>query len=280
MVQQTLDHPYEATMNRKTKKLLSWFTDHPRVAVACSGGVDSSLLAELAHQAQGADALILTLDSVVSPVDEVYGARALAMARGWNHRVIAVDWLGVPGLNDNPPDRCYHCKLSLFGRILEEARTFGAEAVVDGTNVDDAGDHRPGRRALEELEVRSPFVELGWGKADIRAASRDLSLPTAEHPPAACLATRFPHGARLSPPLLARVGRAEVALRGMGFVMVRVRDHGELARVELAADALGEATARAGEIVNALQGLGYRHVTLDLAGYRVGSFNVRPTEGP
>ena len=260
-------------MNRKTKKLLSWFTDHERVAVACSGGVDSSLLAELAHQALGDGALILTLDSVVSPADEVYGARALATARGWKHRVVAVDWLAVPGLIDNPPDRCYHCKLSLFRRILDEAHAFGAEVVVDGTNVDDAGDHRPGRRALEELEVQSPFVALGWGKADIRAASRALKLPTAEHPPAACLATRFPHGARLSPPRLMRVDRAEVAIRGLGFTLARVRDHGELARVELAPERLREAADRAGEIVGALRGLGYLHVTLDLGGYRMGSFN-------
>ena len=181
-------------------------------------------------------------------------------------------------LRDNPPERCYLCKKALFATLLELAAGQGIAHVLDGTNQDDLGDYRPGLRALAELGVISPLLAAGIGKDDIRALSREAGLPTWSKPSGACLLTRLPHGRRVAAEELIRIDTAETWLRSLGFPAVRLRSHGDLARLEVPraqAQALLEADARHG-VDGKLKALGYRHVTLDLAGYRMGSLNEKP----
>ena len=173
----------------------------------------------------------------------------------------------------NPPDRCYYCKKIDFTRIREVAKAAGIACVCDGSNVDDLGDYRPGSKALAEVGSESPLKQFGLTKADIRAASRQLGLPTAEKPAMACLASRFPYGAQITQRGLTTVERAELALRALGFKQLRVRLHGDVGRIELAPAELARALKLREKIHALLKAAGIRYVTLDLAGYRMGSLN-------
>jgi uncharacterized protein len=191
------------------------------------------------------------------------------------HRVIRSDEMKNPVFRANPADRCYHCKTELFGKLAAIARDEGLAAVVDGNNRDDVGDYRPGRRAARELGVRSPLMEAGFRKEDIRAASRLLGLPTADKPAMACLASRFPYGMELTPKALRAVEKAENGLRDLGFRQVRVRLHGNLARVEVGAGDVARAATDPlrSRIAALLRGCGFLYATLDLEGYHTGSMN-------
>ena len=189
--------------------------------------------------------------------------------------LVETDELGVEGFADNPPDRCYHCKRELFSVVARVAREHGIETVADGTNADDPGDWRPGLRAAEEMGVASPLREAGLTKADIRALSRELGLPTWQKPARACLASRFPYRHRITTEALRRVAAAEEFLADLGFRQYRVRHHGALARIEVAPEdipRLAESDLR-NRIVEAFKRIGYTYVTLDLEGYRTGSMN-------
>lgn len=244
--------------------------------VAFSGGVDSALLLRVAVEALGERALAVTAVSPIHSAFEAEEATCLAQEMGARHRLIEADPLADEHVAGNPPDRCYHCKRALFTRLLELARSEGLGAVVEGSNVDDRGDYRPGEKALEELGVLSPLREAGFTKAEVRELSRELGLSSWSKPPYACLATRVPYGEKLTPERLQRVDAGERFLRGMGLKQVRVRDHGRIARIEapLAELELLVREENRARVVSELRRLGYDYVTVDLEGYRSGSMNV------
>lgn len=258
------------------RRLLADLAGLKRAVLAFSGGLDSSFLLHAAGRAMGEGLTAVTLDTPYAPRAEIAEAASLARSLGARHVVLTVPF--PEALRDNPPERCYLCKKALFAKLLELATNQGFAHVLDGTNQDDLGDHRPGRRALAELGVLSPLLAAGIGKGDIRALSRQAGLPTWDKPAGACLLTRLPHGARVTAGELDRIDTAETWLRSLGFPAVRLRSHGDLARLEVPRDqapAVLEADARHG-IDARLKALGYRHVTLDLAGYRLGSLNEKP----
>jgi uncharacterized protein len=245
------------------------------VLVGFSGGVDSTLVLRVAVEELGARALAVTGRSPSVPAREIEEAVRLAAAMGARHRVLDTGELAVESYRANGVDRCYHCKTELWAK-LEPVRTAeGLSWMVDGTNTDDLGDHRPGLRARDENRVRSPLVEAGMSKEDVRRVSRRLGLETAEKPAGPCLASRFPYGTEVTAEGLARVEAAEDSVRALGFRQFRVRHHGDVARLEVHPDELGRAldpTLRA-RLAQALKEAGYRWVALDLEGYRSGSLN-------
>lgn len=249
-----------------------------RVAVAFSGGVDSTLLLRLALETLGRDRVLAVLaDTPSLPRSERDEALRLADRLGAPCLTVDPGELDDPVYAANPPDRCYHCKRRLFAAIIRAAAERGFTHVLDGNNADDARDTRPGRRALQELGIASPLLEAGLTKADVRAISRRLGLPTADKPALACLASRIPFGTPVTRELLAQIERAEEVLHEQGFAHCRVRHHGDIARIELAArdmPRLLDPILR-GQIAQGLRAAGYRYVTLDLQGYRMGSLNEK-----
>ena len=250
------------------------------VVVGFSGGVDSTFLMAVAAEVLGQRALAITAVSETYPEWERAEAARLAEGQGWRHRLVETSELGISGFSDNTPDRCYHCKYELFTGLRSIADAEGMTWVADGTTADDTSDYRPGRRAAGELDVRSPLLEAGLQKEDIRALSKAMGLPTWNKPAFACLASRFPYGEAITADKLDRVQAAEDALRRFGFGQLRVRSHGEVARIEVPA---GEIERLTGELrqetLTALKGAGFQYVAVDLEGYRTGSMNeVLPEE--
>ena len=247
------------------------------VAIAYSGGTDSSYLLAVALDVLGpSPVLALTADSPLTPRAELAEARALAAELGARHLVLPSDDLAQPDIVANPPDRCYHCKFSRFGALLEIARAEGYAHLVHGENADDAADYRPGSRAAEELGVHAPLRTAGLVKAEVRALARERGLPNWDRPANACLASRFPYGTPLTAEALARVEAAEEAVRqAWGLRQLRVRDHYPVARLEVPAEKIARLAQPENRAVavQQLRALGYRYVTLDLAGYRMGSLN-------
>ena len=243
--------------------------------VAFSSGVDSTFLLRVAHEELGDRVVAATARSHSFPNRELDEATAFCRAEGVRHVVIDSEELDIPGFAENPPDRCYHCKRELFSKLLAFARDNGLAAVLEGSNIDDDGDYRPGRRAIRELGIVSPLHEAGLTKTEIRALSRKMGLPTSDKPSFACLASRFPYGERITVRGLERVEKAEQWLldAGWGLTQLRVRSHGDLARIEVPPADIPRLAARASEIAAAFKDLGFAYVTLDLLGYRTGSMN-------
>ena len=256
--------------------LRAWLVRADRVAIGYSGGVDSTFLLAVALEALGPEGVLpVTLAFQAVPSRELEAARTFLAQSGARALWLEEDASRIPGFDTNPPDRCYLCKRHLFARVREESRRRGFPCVVDGTHAEDLLEDRPGLRALRELGVASPLAELGFTKQEIREASRRLGIPGWDRPALACLATRFPSGQAITAEQLHRVDEAEEALRAFGFPQVRVRSHGDLARIETAPEALprlADPVLREA-VVAALHGLGFRHVALDLGGYRLGSMN-------
>jgi uncharacterized protein len=258
------------------QRLLELLRGLGSVAVACSGGLDSSLLLAAARMALGDRVLALTVATPYMAAHEITQARELTQTLGVRHRVLE---LPMPGsITHNPPDRCYRCKRILFAELKKITAEEGLAWLADGSNRDDLADYRPGMRALRELGIRSPLLEADLGKADIRRYARALSLPVWNQPASACLLTRLPHGTEIRPEQLRRVETAENALRALGFRTVRVRCHDDLARIEVERAELARLLDESigGAVVAALAECGFRYVTLDLQGYRMGSFNLAP----
>jgi len=268
------------TLDKKFETLKKILRDTGGLAVAFSGGVDSTFLSAVAQEELGDRALAVTAFSPLYPEHEQKEAVELASRIGIRHETVVSDELDVPGFADNPPNRCYLCKTELFTIVRQVAERHGLSDIADGTNVDDLGDYRPGRQAAQECSVLSPLLDAGLGKEEIRALSRRMELPTADKAAFACLASRFPYGSRINEEKLRAVGRLEGELRAMGFHQFRVRHHGEIARIEvLPADIerVSAATER-GRLVDVAREAGFLYVTVDLQGYRTGSMNETLSE--
>jgi len=246
-----------------------------RVLVAYSGGVDSTLLLKVSRDVLGNEVVAVTTSSRTYPDRELEEAKEIAKMLGVRHVIIETHELENDKFASNPPERCYYCKNELFSKLWEIARKFRLNHVLDGSNSDDVNDYRPGARAAEEHGVRSPLREAGLTKDEIRALSREMNLPTWDKPPAACLASRFPYGSRITPEKLSQVEKAENVIRAVGIKQVRVRHHGNTARIEVPPADFRKLlnTCTSGQIVQEMKRLGYDYVTLDLEGYRTGSMN-------
>ncbi|HUF88856.1 MAG TPA: ATP-dependent sacrificial sulfur transferase LarE [Gemmatimonadota bacterium] len=263
-----------AALEEKERRLESILRDAGSVLLGYSGGVDSTLLLRKSLDVLGAaNVLAVTAASATYDADEVDEATRLAGALGAAHERVQSTELEDEGFLLNPPERCYYCKADLYGDLKELASTRGFRAVIDGSHAEDALDFRPGLRALDERGILSPLKEAGFTKADVRELSRRLGLPTADKPANACLASRFPYGETITTEKLGRVGKAERVLREAGFEVVRVRHHGDVARIEVPPGDRARLLAAAGEVVPELKALGYVWVACDLEGYRSGSMN-------
>ncbi len=265
----------DTSLRKKYDYLIVTLKNYGAAAVAFSGGVDSTFLAKAAYDALGGKALALTVDSQAYPPDSIALTRRLARDIGIGLIEITADVRDIPMFCSNPPDRCYHCKKMLFTMMLERAKANGIDILMDGSNVDDDDDYRPGHRALRELGIVSPLKDHGFTKEKIRIVSRELGLTTWNHQSFACLASRFPYGDTITPELLDRTAAAEDILRELGLSRYRVRNHGDIARIEAdSADfaVIADRDAR-NQVVSRLKSLGYTYITLDLEGYRTGSMN-------
>jgi uncharacterized protein len=242
--------------------------------VAFSGGVDSSLVAALAFRAFHDRALAVTAVSPALATGELDGARDVAQAIGISHEVLSTAELEREGYRRNDRDRCYHCKTELYDQLSALAARRGFAAVLSGANADDLGDWRPGLRAAEEHGVVHPLLDAGVGKEEVRALARELGIPSAEKPASPCLASRIPYGTAVDPVVLAQIDRAELALKGLGYRVLRVRHFGELGRVELSADELPQALAAdQPAIIAAVLSAGYTDAEIADEPFRSGSLN-------
>jgi len=270
--------PEEETALAREATLVGWLRDHGSVAIGFSGGVDSSYLACVAVDALGAANVRAVIGrSATYPAVQWERARSVADMFGVPVVEVDTDELHDPRYAANPTNRCYFCKSELWNRVIPVARAQGMNVVLDGTNADDLHGHRPGARAAVEQGVLSPLHELGFTKADIRLLSQRRGIPTWSQPASPCLASRLPYGTAVTSERLQRIESAEDALRALGIVGdLRVRDHGDLARVELGREELEEwlSPSRSAGLRSAVCGAGFARVALDLAGFRSGSLNV------
>ena len=262
-----------ATVESKARAVREDLATREGVVVAFSGGVDSSVVAALAHEALGENAVACTAKSETLPAAELDDARRVAAEIGIRHEIVEFSELADPDFVANDGDRCYHCRTMRLGEMFRKARELGIETVCDGTNASDPGGHRPGLRAVEELSAYSPLLEHDISKDEVREIAASYDLSVADKPAMACLSSRIPTGLEVTEERLSRVEQAEALLRQWGFEQFRVRDHDGLARIEVAPDELDAALNR--EFVEAarehLTQIGFEHVTLDLHGYRTGS---------
>jgi uncharacterized protein len=263
----------DAQVTEKYQALTRRLKELKSVVVAYSGGVDSSLLAVVAHQALAPHMLAVTIRSQVETVGIMETARALAAQFGFPHQIIDYDKLQDEDYVENSPDRCYVCKSVDLGIISEMARKAGIQHVLMGANADDLGDYRPGLRAARELGVLSPLAESGFTKKDVRALARALGLGNWNHPSSPCLASRIPYGIQVTREKLEQVAAGEAYLRALNFVVVRVRNTGPLARIEVPTSEIDRLIGLRETVTAYFKQIGFQYITVDLEGFRSGSLN-------
>jgi uncharacterized protein len=263
------------TLGIKLDRLKSIIKDARRAAVAFSGGVDSAFLLKVAHDVLQNKVTAVTVDSCVFSKREMNEAVRFTESLGIDHVIVEFDIFDIEGFSDNPPQRCYLCKKVIFGEILKIAKKVGIKYIADGSNVDDLEDYRPGMAALEELEIASPLREAGLTKPEIRAMSREMGLTTWDRPAAACLASRIPYGHIISRDKLKAIEKGEKYLLELGFKQVRVRHHGDMARIEVADEEreLFFNKELMDKAYCVFKDIGFKYAALDLRGYRTGSLN-------
>jgi uncharacterized protein len=263
------------TLEKRLKELEAIVTPYGSALVAFSGGVDSSLALAVAVRALSKErVLAVTSNNETYLPSELEGAEAFTRSLGVKHLVVNTRELDDPNYAKNPTNRCYFCKSTLYSDLAKIAEEKGYACVVDGANKDDEGDYRPGRKAAKELGVVSPLSLVGLGKAEVRKLARYLGLPSWDKPALACLSSRFPYGQEITPEKLAQVARAEEFMRSRGYKQVRVRHHGEIARLEVGEEELEQAFKEREEISAELKAAGFLYVALDLTGYKPGSLNA------
>jgi uncharacterized protein len=263
-------------LDKKLAKLMGMLSRMEKIGVAYSGGVDSTLLLKAAWEARPGNTTAYMVDSPLNKPGELTSAGETALLIGAPFEVIPMpDELENPEFAENTPERCYHCKLSRFSKLKDTLP--GDVTIVEGTNADDLNDYRPGMRAVRELGIRSPLLETGLTKKEIRELSRRFNLPTADRPASPCLATRIPYGERITPERLRRIGEAEEFLNNQGFSVVRVRDTFPTARIEIAPEEMARLTDNKfrADLIERLRSLGYETFCLDLDGYRQGKMNPK-----
>jgi pyridinium-3,5-biscarboxylic acid mononucleotide sulfurtransferase len=261
----------------KRDRLIELLRSYGSCVVAYSGGLDSTVLAKAAYLALGDRAVAVTGTSASMAAGELDEAKRLAQQIGIRHELVATDELNLAAYHENRPDRCYHCKNELFARVEELARRLDAAVIVDGSNQDDRSDYRPGRRAVEERNVRSPLAECDLTKTELRMLAESWQLPTWDKPATPCLSSRIAYGEPITPERLAMVDRAEQFLRDRGFQPLRVRYHkGDVAQIEVPVEQLSKFADEPfrREVVEHLKSLGFKYVALDLEGFRSGSMNA------
>lgn len=269
------DTPTAAAAHEKLGRLRAALRGYGSVIVAYSGGVDSTLVAAVAHEEMGSRAMAITGRSPSIAPEELEGAVQLAHSLGWRHRVIETQEMADPSYVANGPRRCFFCKDELYARLSEIARDEGFAAIASGANLDDLGDYRPGMDAARQHRVRAPLVEAGLAKAEIRELSLALGLPNWDKPAQPCLSSRIPYGTPVSLEALGKIGKAEAALHALGLREVRVRHHGDVARIEVPTHEIArfaEAPTREAAL-KGIRAAGYLWATLDLAGFRSGGLN-------
>lgn len=262
-------------IHEKYGKLKKELESAGSVAVAFSGGVDSTFLLKTAHDVLGENVAAFTVRTVSFPEREYSFAEEFCKKEGIIQIVCRVDQLAVPEFRDNLPDRCYYCKKELFGIMQREAQSRGFRALAEGSNTDDDNDYRPGMRAVRELGCISPLKAAGLTKAEIRALSKEMNLPTWDKPSYACLASRFVYGEKITEEKLAMVGKAEDFLRDLGFRQLRVRVHGgDTARIEVAPEEFEKLFEMRERVAEGIKNAGFLYAAADLLGYRTGNMNA------
>ena len=260
-------------ISEKYLSLKSIINRYDSAVVAFSGGIDSSLVAYVAGEVLGNNALAVTSGSASLKRSDLQLAETLGKDWNLSHEIIVTDELSKPDYRRNPIDRCFHCKTSLYTSLDVICKERGIDVIFNGTNLDDLGDHRPGLMAADNYQVCSPLVEAGFHKSDVRQLANALGLKNADKPQSACLSSRFPYGTSIDEQLLSQVEQAETVLESLGFTQFRVRHHGDLARIEVTENELEKAMDHRLHINEALGDLGYRYITLDMIGFRSGSLN-------
>ncbi|CAG1006371.1 Pyridinium-3,5-bisthiocarboxylic acid mononucleotide synthase [Methanosarcinales archaeon] len=259
--------------DEKMQSILADLAERGSVLIAFSGGVDSSVLAALAFKALGKNSIAVTADSQTLAPGELDRAKAVAKEIGILHKTIYYDELGEPGFAENPVNRCYHCKKGLIKELKKIASDYDIKTIIEGTNISDLKNHRPGYMAIVEEGIYNPFVKFKVTKEEIRDIARKLGLSVADKPSMACLSSRFPYGQTITADALRRVGVAENYLHARGFTVVRVRDHSGIARIEITPDEMVRLMEMRDEICAEFKRLGFSYVTLDLMGFRSGSMD-------